>query len=323
MKRRNFVALLGGGVALGAWQNVISQSVQMRRVGILAPGPLSPIKALKARLRELGWIEGKTIHFEERWGLGDDLSYNRLAADLVDLSVDIIVTWGTPPLLASKHATTKIPIVMASIGDPVTAGAVTNLAHPGGNVTGFSTENWELEEKRLELLRELVPGATRIVALGTAANPYVKNVAKRLTALAKAANLELQVIQDDTTNGVGSALSAVSKFLPHGVVVISAVGLFVHREEIVKFMARNRLPAVYPFPEFTEVGGLICYATDFEDLYRRAASYIDKILRGAAPGELPVEQASTFRLIVNLKAAQAMGLSIPPAVLARATEVIE
>jgi putative ABC transport system substrate-binding protein len=323
MRRRDFITLVGGSFALCGRQNAISQGVQIRRVGILAPGPLNPIKAFKARLKELGWVDGESIRFDERWGQGDDLSYNRLAAELVDLSVDVIVTWGTPPLLAAKRASAKIPIVMASIGDPASVGAVTNLARPGGNVTGFSTQNFELEEKRLELLRELVPGASRIVALGTAANPYVAKVDKRLTAFAGAANMQFQTIQEDTTNGVTDALFAVSKFRPHGVLVISAVGLFVHRQEIVKFMARNRLPAVYPFPEFTEVGGLICYATDFEDLYRRAANYVDKILQGAAPGELPVQQASTFRLIVNLKAAQEIGLRIPSAVLARATEVIE
>jgi putative tryptophan/tyrosine transport system substrate-binding protein len=319
MRRRTFLALVGGAVAVCS-QNAISQSAQIRRVGILAPGPLGPIKALKGRLQQLGWVEGKDIHFEERWGLGDDQSYNRLAAELVDHSVDVIVTWGTPALLAAKQATSKIPIVMGSIGDPTPVGS---LARPGGKVTGFSTQNLELEEKRLELLRELVPGATRVAALGTAANPYVQTAARRLAALAKRANLEFQAVQDVTTNGVGNALTKVSKFQPHGVVVLSAIGLFVYREEIVGFMARNRLPAIYPFPEFTEVGGLICYATDFEDLYRRAAGYVDKVLRGAAPGDLPVQQASTFKLIVNLRAARGIGLSVPQTVLLQASEIIE
>ena len=180
------ITLLGSGVvAYGATRrSAHAQGGQIRRVGILAPGPLGPIEQLKRRLGEDGWVDGKSIKFEERWGGDDDLSYQKLAAELAALPVDVIVTWSTPAVLAAKRATTKIPIVMGAIADPLGVGAVTNLARPGGNVTGFSTQNFELEEKRLELLREIVPSATRIVAFGNSNNLYVTNAAKRLTALA-------------------------------------------------------------------------------------------------------------------------------------------
>lgn len=292
-------------------------------MGILAPGPLNPIERLKDRLREQGWVVGKNIQFEERWGRDDDLSYPKLADELVGSRVDLIVTWSTPAALAAKRATTTIPVVMGAIADPVGVGAVNNLARPGGNITGFSTQNFELEEKRLELLRELVPGLTRVVALGNANNPYVTNAARRLTGLAAAAKLEFLAIEADITSGLDEAFSRLKAFQPNGVVVISSPALFPHRVKIVEFITGSRLPAIYPFPEFAEAGGLTCYATNYDDLFRQAADYVDKILRGARAGELPVQQASSFRFILNLKAAQAIGLSIPPAFLTRATQIID
>jgi len=314
----------GGAVAYGSPRRIArAQSVQVRRVGILAPGPLGPIEQLKRRLRELGWVDGKSIRFEERWGGDDDLSYQKLAAELAALPVDVIVTWSTPAVLAAKRATATIPIVMGAIADPLGVGAVSNLARPGGNVTGFSTQNFELEEKRLELLREIVPSANRVVAFGNSNNLYVTNAAKRLTALAAASKLEFLAIEADITRGLDEAFQKLKAFRPDGVVVISSPALFPHRAKLVELIAANRLPAVYPFPEFAEVGGLACYATNYDDLFRQAADYVDKILRGAVAGDLPVQQASSFRFIVNLKAAQAIGLNIPRSVLARATEIID
>ena len=319
------VTLLGGSIAVhgGPRQVARAQGQQLRRVGILAPGPLTPIDRLKDRLREHGWLDGKNIRFEERWGRDDDLSYQRLAAELAMVPVDIIVTWSTPAVLAAKRATTTIPIVMGAIADPVGVGAVSDLAHPGGNVTGFSTQNFELEEKRLELLRELVPSAARVVAFGNANNLYVTNAAKRLTGLAASSKLEFQAIEADIARGLDEAFQKLRAFRPDGVVVISSPALFPHRAKIVEFVTASRLPTVYPFPEFAEVGGLACYATNYDDLFRQAADYVDKILRGAVAGDLPVQQASSFRFIVNLKAAQAIGLTVPPTVLARATEIID
>ena len=322
MQRRGLITLLGGA-AFPAPSLVRAQPAPIRRVGILAPGPLTPIEKLKERLREQGWIAGKTIRFEDRWGGDDDLSYQKLAAELVALPVDVIVTWSTPAVLAAKRATATIPIVMGAIADPLGVGAVANLARPGGNVTGFSTQNFELEEKRLELLRELVPGARRIVAFGNANNLYVANAAARLTKLAAGTQLDFQAILIDISHGLDEAFARLKALEPQGVVVLSSPALFPHRVRIVEFMTANRIPTIYPFPEFAEAGGLICYATNYDDLFREAAGYVDKILRGAVAGDLPVQQASSFRFIVNQKAAQTIGLTIPLAFVSRATEIID
>lgn len=292
-------------------------------MGILAAAPLSPITSLKDGLRERGWVDGKTIRFEERWGQGDDRNYPRLASELAALPVDLMVTWGTPALLAAKRASTTIPIVMAGIGNPVAVGAVSNLARPGGNVTGFSTQNFELEAKRLELLREVVPGAARIVALGNVANPYSVAAMKLVSDLAPKIGLQLRAVEGDAAHSINDVLAKLRESRSDAVLVLSIPAFFPYRRQIVEFMTSNRLPAIYPFSEFVEAGGLICYATNFDDLFRRAADYVDKILRGAVPGELPVQQASTFKFVVNLKAARAIGLTVPPSILLRATEVIE
>jgi len=309
------VLLLGRGAA-GAG------SGQGATVGILAPGPLRPIASFKQRLRELGWIEGRNVRFEDRWAEDDDTRYAALSAELVALPVDAILTWSTPAVLAAKRTTTKIPIVMGAIGDPVGVGAVSSLAHPGGNVTGFSTQNFELEEKRFELLRELVPLA-HIAMLGNAANPYSALAMKHVRRLAEAAGLNFEAVNIDEAGGLDGGLDKLRGAHPDGVLVTAAPALLPSRKLIVGFMAANRLPAVYPFREFAEAGGLVAYAANFDVLFRQAAGYVDKILKGAAPGELPVQQATTFELLVNLAAAKALGLTIPRAILARADEVIE
>jgi putative ABC transport system substrate-binding protein len=295
----------------------------VRRVGILAAGPFHPIQSLKDCLAEHGWLEGKNVRFEERWGKTDDTSYPRLAADLVSLPVDIIVTWGTPALLSAKRATSTIPIVMGSIGDPLEIGAVTNLAKPGGNITGFSAQNYELEAKRLELLRELVPRAARIAAFGNRGNPYSDATIASLSSIAASSNLGLLPIEVDATRGLDDALDKMRSTRADAVLMLSIPAFLPYRQKIIDFMAANRLPAIYPYTEFVKLGGLIAYATDFDALYCRAADYVDKILRGNAPGEMPVQQADRFTLVINLTTAKALGLSVPPILLARANEVIE
>jgi putative ABC transport system substrate-binding protein len=299
------------------------QKVKVPRVGVLAPSPLRPIASFKHRLRELGWIEGSNIGFEDRWAEEDDTRYAALAAELAALPVDVILTWSTPAVLAAKRATTAIPIVMGAIGDPIGIGAVASLAHPGGNITGFSTQNFELEEKRFELLRDLVPGLSRMAMLGNAANPYSALAMNRVKGLAESTGLNFEGVDVDAAGGLESGLDKVRRALANGVLVAAVPALFPYRKPIVEFMAANRLPAVYPFREFAEVGGLVAYATNFDDLFRQAADYVDRILKGAHPGELPVQQAATFELLVNLKTAAALGLPIPPLILARADEVIE
>lgn len=322
MRRRNFVAVLLAA-PLTCRAATAQQPAKVVRVGILAPGPLRPIASFKERLHELGWIEGTNIRFEGRWGEGDDTRYAALAAELAALPVDVILTWGTPAVLAAKRASTVIPIVMAAIADPVAIGAVSGLARPGGNITGFSTQNFELEGKRFELLRELVPGLGRLVMLGNAANPYSALAMRRIKDLAEAAGLNFKGVDIDTAGGLESGLDQLRRAHPDGVLVTAAPALFPSRKPIVEFMAANHLPAVYPFREFAEAGGLLVYATNFDDLFRQAADYVDKVLRGARPGELPVQQAATFELLVNLSAAKALGLTVPPSILARSDEVIE
>jgi putative tryptophan/tyrosine transport system substrate-binding protein len=321
MTRQDLGALLA--VLLAGRGTAAAGSGQGAIVGILAPCPLRPIASFKQRLRELGWIEGRNIRFEDRWAEADDTRYGALAAELTAIRVDAILTWSTPAVLAAKRASTRVPIVMGAIADPIGVGAVSSLAHPGGNVTGFSTQNFELEEKRFELLRELVLRMARIAMLGNAANPYSPLAMKHLKTLAEAAGLSFEGVNIDEAGGLQSSLDSLGRAHPDGVLIAAAPALFPYRNPIAEFMAANQLPAVYPFREFAEAGGLLVYATNFDALFRQAADYMDKVLRGTAPGELPVQQAATFELVINLVTAKALGLTIPPAILARADEVIE
>jgi putative ABC transport system substrate-binding protein len=322
MRRREVVGLLLG-LLLASGPVAAEERPKVARVGVLAPGPLRPIESFTRRLGELGWIEGKNLRLEGRWAGEDDTRYAALAAELAALPVDAILTWGTPAVLAAKRATMTIPIIMGGIGDPVAVGAVSSLAQPGGNVTGFSTQNIELEEKRFELLRELVPGLTRMVMLGNAANPYSALAMRRIKDLAEATGVNFEGINIDEEGGLEGGFERVRRAHPDGVLVTAALALFPYCKPIVDFVAANRLPAVYPFREFAEAGGLVVYATNFDDLFRQAAGYVDKVLKGASPGDLPVKQAATFELLINLTAAKALGLTLPPTLLARADEVIE
>jgi putative ABC transport system substrate-binding protein len=319
MNRRDLVV----GLAAAAAVSVTARAEAAKRVGILAPAPLRPIDGFKARLRELGWVEGQNIRFEARWGGDDDTRYPALAAELTALPVDAIMTWGTPAVLAAKRATATIPIVMGANGDPVGIGAVASLARPGGNVTGFSTQNLQLEEKRLELLRELVPGLGRVAFLGNVENPYIVAATKHLQTVAEAAGLLADAIALNVPFETEGGLARILRTQPDAVAVMASPALFPYRRPIVEFMAAHRLPAVYPYREFAEAGGLLAYSTNFDDLFRDAAGYVDKVLRGAKPAEMPVQQAASFELVVNAATARALGLTLPPAILARADEVIE
>ena len=305
--------------------SVAEAAERVYRIGVLAPEGMRAIGSFRERLRQLGWKEAQNIRFDYRSAEGDDTRQPALAAELVALPVDLILTWGTPATLAAKHATATIPIVMGSIGDPVTVGVVPNLAHPGGNVTGFSSQSFELEEKRFELLRELVPGMTRIVMLGNIGNLYADLAMKRLEPLVEAAGLKFAGVKIDAENGLQSGLDALRRARPDGVLVAAVPAFYTPRvyRPMVDFMAANRLPAIYSNREIVEAGGLIAYSTNFDDLLRQAAGYVDKILKGASPGELPVQQAATFELLVNLATAKTLGLTIPPVILARADEVVE
>ncbi len=323
MKRRNLLLLSTLAVLCFAGSAALAQKVY--RVGLLAPEGMHALQSFTERLGQLGWVEDRNIRFDYRSAEGDDTRQPALAAELAALPVDLILTWGTPAALAAKQATATIPIVMGSIGDPVAAGVVPSLAHPGGNVTGFSSQSFELEEKRFELLRELVPGMTRVVMLGNIGNLYADLAMKRVKTLVDAAGLKFEAVKIDPTHDLESGLNAVRRAAPDGVLVVAVPAFNTPRvsRPMTAFMAANRLPAVYAYREPVAAGGLMAYGTNFDDLFRRVAGYVDRILRGESPGELPVQQAATFTLLLNLTAAKALGLTIPPMIIARTDEVIE
>jgi putative tryptophan/tyrosine transport system substrate-binding protein len=323
VRRRDFITLLGGAATLRPLAARAQKGDQMRRIGILAAAPAHPIDSFRQRLRELGWGEGQNVEFAYRWAEGDDTRYPVLAAELIALKVDLIVTWGTPAVLAAKQATRTIPIVMGAIGTTLDNAIVPNLAHPGGNITGFSSQNIEIAGKHIGLLKDLVRGIGRVAVLSNAGNPAAAVGLGYAEAAAKAAGLTLDNIEIRDARDLDTALPALSRTHPDAVSLIADTVLLAQRRRIVEFMMTSRLPAIYPYPEFAAVGGLISYSPDFDDLFRQAAVYADKILRGANPGDLPVQQASKFKMVVNLKTAEALGLTIPPLILAQADEVIE
>ena len=315
--------LLGGAVALSPFAARAQQGDKMRRIGILAAAPAHPIDSFRERLHELGWSEGQNVEFDYRWAEGDDSRYPALAAELIALKVDVFVTWGTPAALAAKEATGTIPIVMGAIGTTVDNTVVPDLAHPGGNITGFSSQNIEIAGKHIGLLKDLVPGIRRVAVLSNAVNPAAAVGFRYAEKAAKAAGLTLGNIQIRDASDLETALPALIRAHPDAVSLIADTVLLAQRRRIVEFMMASRLPAIYPYPEFAEAGGLISYSPDFADLFHQAAGYVDKILRGTNPGDLPVQQTSKFKLVVNLKTAEALGLTIPALILAQADEVIE
>ena len=304
------------------------QATRVPEIGYL--GTSSPslephnVEAFRQGLRDLGYVEGRNIAITYRWAEGQDDRLLDLAAELVRLKADIIVTTGTPGTLAAKQATKTIPIVMASSGDPVLAGLIASLARPGGNVTGLSILAPELEGKRLDLLKQVVPGLSRVAVLWNPANPATTAFFKQTQTAARALHVTLQsVVEVRRVDDFEHAFATIAGARPHALVVIADRFLLAHRTRIVDFAAKNRLAAMYPYIEYVDVGGLISYAPSNIDLFRGAATYVDKILKGAKPADLPVEQPKKFELVINLKAAKQIGLTIPPNLLARADKVIK
>jgi ABC-type uncharacterized transport system substrate-binding protein len=301
------------------------QTGKIFRIGFLdnstASGMAVLLDAFRQEMSKLGWIEGKNITIEYRFGEGKTERLPELAADLVRLKVDLIVTTGEPPGLVAKGATSTIPIVMANAADPVGAGLVASLARPGGNVTGLSNLGTELITKRLEVLKDAVPKLARVGILrGAATSTQLKEL--RLAAMA----LKLKLEEIDTppdAKGFESAFQIAKKKQVDAIMTISARRFFAERKRIVELATKYRLPAIYPEKGFVDEGGLMSYGADFNDLFRRAAVYVDKILKGAKPADLPVQQATKFEFVINLKAAKQIGLTIPPRVLERANQVIK
>ena len=322
MKRREFIGLVGGAVA---WPLTASAQQQGKivTIGILAIEPWTPIDTFRRALHDLGYIEGKNVRFEYRYARGDNERLPELANNLVGLNVDVILTWGTDAALAAKQATTTIPIVMGTIGDPLGIGIVTNLAHPGGNVTGFSSRAAELEAKRLQLLKELVPGLSRVAILFNPTNHYMPLALQSAQRGAQTLDVTLAMYEVHDTTTLDAAFVTLTKDRPDALMIPADTFLVSQRSRIAQFAIENKLPSVYSFREYIEAGGLIAYTPNYYDLFRRAASYVDKILKGTKPGELPIEQPTRFLLLVNLQTARALGLTVPPRLLARADKVIE
>jgi putative tryptophan/tyrosine transport system substrate-binding protein len=307
-------------VPLGA---VAQEPGKAARIGMLAPSPSDPfVHAFRQGLRELGYVEGRNVTVEYRWTEGRSGQLPSLAADLVRLKVDVIVA-SSQGAVAAKQATSDIPIVMPIITDPVRLGLVASLARPGGNATGFATQNDELPGKWIELVKEAVPKVSRVAVLVHPA--YDGGVQLRASdAAARSLGVRLQGLSVEHPDDFAAAFAAVRNNPPDALIVSSSPLFYAHRARLVEFAATQRLPTMYHQSEFVvAAGGLMSYGPDFRDLFRRSATYVDKILKGAKPGDLPVEQPTKFSLVINLKTAKALGLTIPPSLLLRADEIIK
>ena len=324
--RREFVTLLGGAAAWPLAARA-QQSHRVPRIGVLLLGTPASFagrtQAFVEGLRDLGYVEGSTVAIEWKWGQDQVERLPDLAAELLSAQVDVIVTGGTPPAKTLKNATRTIPIVMAIVGDPVAAGLVDSLARPGGNATGFSIVATDLSGRRLQLLKEIVPGLSSVAVLSNVANPQSQMELGETQSAARRLDLRLHSVPISADTSIEDALEKIKKEPVQALIVVTDAILYSQRRQILDWAAGNRLPAMYPYREFPDAGGLVSYAPNVSDLFRRAASYVDRIIKGANPGDLPVEQPTKFELVINLKTAKSLGLDIPPGVLAIADEVIE
>src|SRR5262245_21311041 len=323
LKRREFITLLGGAAAWPLTASARQAGGKIVTIGVLAIEPWPPIDTFRQALDALGYIEGKNVHFEYRYAKGHNERLSELANDLVDLNVNVIVTWGTDAVLAAKQATATIPIVMGSIGDPLGSGIVTNLARPGGNVTGFSSRAAELEAKRLQLLKEVVPELSRVAILSNPTNHYMPLAMQSARKGAQMLHLSLAVYEVHDITTLNVAFEQLTKNRPDGLLVPGDTFLVSQRGGIAQFAIENKLPSVSTLREHVEAGGLMAYTPNYDDLFRRAASYVDKILKGANPGGLPIQQPTKFHLVINPNTARSLGLTMPRRLLAIADEVIE
>jgi putative ABC transport system substrate-binding protein len=326
MKENYFCTALGALLLTLSFRVEAQQPAKIPRIGYLTNASLSALEArteaFRQGLRELGYVEGKNILIEWRSPEGKVDRLAALAAELVRLKVDVIVTTGASVTRAAKEATVTIPVVMAQDNDPVANGFVTSLARPGGNITGLATLAPEISGKRLELLKEIIPKLSRVAVFGTSTIPGTAEALKETEPTAGALGVKLQYLDVRTSKDIETAFRAASKGRANAVLVLSSPVFAPQRTQIADFAVRNRLPTIFPFLEYVEAGGLMTYGVNRNDLARRTATYVDKILKGAKPADLPVEQPQKFELFINLKAAKQIGLTIPPNVLARADKVI-
>jgi putative ABC transport system substrate-binding protein len=325
LKRREFITLVGGAAAwpLAARAQQVGKLPTIGFLGSSTPLAMSLwVAAFVQRLRDLGWIEGRTVAIEYRWAEGRSSRAAEIAAEFVRLKVDVIVTYSTSPVLAAKQATSVIPIVFAAANDPVGAGLVANLARPGGNVTGLSVQQVDVAGKRLELLREVVPSLHRLAIMANIGNPGPVLEMGEAQAAARILGLEVTTVELLRAEDIAPGFDAL-KGRAEALYVCNDPLVNANRIRINTLANTARLPTMFGFRELVEAGGLMSYGPNLPDLFRRAADLVDKILRGAKPADIPVEQPTKLDLVINLTTAKAIGLEIPPTLLARADEVIE
>ena len=329
MDRRAFIASLAGGLLAAPFAAQAQTAGKVWRVGYLSPGSSSDpgrqrrFEAFRQGLRELGYVEGQNIAIESRWAEGKYDQHQGHAAELVRLNVDVIVAVGGPASQAVHQVTKTVPIVMSVVIDPLGSGLVSSYAHPGGNVTGLSMMTTDLIGKQLEVLKEAVPKVSRVALLWNPANPGSAPQLREAEAAARVLGVRLQALDVRVPQEIDSAFAAMTKERAGAVLVLADGMLTNRRKQIADLAAARRLPAAYPQREFVEAGGLMAFSANPLDLERRAATYVDKILKGAKPADLPVEQPTKLELVINLKTAKALGLTIPPSLLQRADQVIE
>jgi putative ABC transport system substrate-binding protein len=327
MAIKSIILLLVGLALASVHLAEAQQQTKVPRIAYFSAGSASSqasrLEVFRQGLRDLGYAEGKDIVIEQRYAEGKLDRVAALAAELVGLKLDVIVTGGPAATRAAKEATATIPIVMGFDYDPVGSGVVASLARPGGNVTGLSSLAPEISGKQLELLKEVFPRLSRVAVLGNSTEPAIGQLRKEAELVAGAFKVQLQYLDVLAPNDIRTAFRAANKGRAEAVLALSSFVIISQRTQIADLAIKNRLPAIYPWPEFVEDGGLMTYGASSNDLFRRAATYVDKILKGAKPANLPVEQPKKFEFIINLKTAKQIGLTIPPNVLVRADRVIK
>jgi putative ABC transport system substrate-binding protein len=329
VKRRAFITLLGGAAAAWPLRAGAQRREKMRRIGVLmnlaaddAEGQ-ARLAAFLQGLQEAGWAVGRNVRVDLRWGAGDADRIRKQAAELVALAPDVVLASGIPAATPLLQVTRTVPIVFAQVVDPVGAGLVASLARPGGNATGFTFSEYGMSGKWVELLKEIAPGATRVAVLRDAASTSGIGYLGAIQSVASSVGMELTPVGINDAGEIERGVTAFARASSGGLIVTGNTLTIVHRELIIRLAARHRLPAVYNWRLFVNDGGLISYGPDSIDPFRRAAGYIDRILKGENPADLPVQAPTKYELVINLKTAKALGLEVPPTLLARADEVIE
>jgi putative tryptophan/tyrosine transport system substrate-binding protein len=327
MKRKIVIGLLTAVLLTTVSFANAQQKGKIPRIGFLgnstAELEANLIEPFREGLRDLGYVEGKNIVLEWRWAEGKYERFPALIAELIAAKVDVIVTAGTPATIALKNATTTLPLVMIAVGDPVGTGLIASLAHPGGNLTGLTSISPELEGKRIELLREVIPKLSHIAVMWNPKNAYHVIENKEVKGVAAAIRMKVLYLGVEAEGQLDNAFAQIVKEQPAALLVL-ADRVFLHnRARIMDFTVQHRLPGIYAYLELVEAGGLMSYGPSYADMHRRAATYVDKILKGTKPADLPVERPAKFELVINLKAAKQIGVAIPPNVLARADKVIK